>query len=238
MEGDKLKSIFQIFLNIIKFILWLMFNRIMALPVLISYMFVTKSPSLTFQIIIMFLGVILGIITTKILYIIYKKRIIKHNPLNLEDHVSINKSNILTWVKIIILSVIMILGKFIFEHNFMDGGNSNTIATNSVFDSYSISFFLLLVLFGPLCEELTVRGLFFSYFNISDGKFSKIVMIIINGLLFMALHGSLNDPSAIQYFVVGIILSIVFIKTKNIQYSSFIHVMLNLSAEILGILNI
>ncbi|MCL0330837.1 CPBP family intramembrane glutamic endopeptidase [Apilactobacillus xinyiensis] len=221
-----MNSLKNISIHAFKLFLWIIFNRIMVIPLFISYMFITKKPGIMFQICLSVICLILGLLSVKILFNHYKKSLTLNNPMNF--HTDLLNKDIKNWCKIIALTTVILLGRYIFETHVIFSGNSNTNNTDSLLGSYTIPFFILLTLFGPICEEITVRGIFFSYFAISNSIYNKFLLIFANGFLFMILHGSILDVNAIMYFITGIILSVVFVAFKNIKYSIFMHVALNL----------
>ena len=83
------------------------------------------------------------------------------------------------------------------------------------------------VIISPICEELTVRGVFLNRLKyLVPTSFA----IVISSLLFGALHGYGNVISA---FVFGICMCIIYLKTKNVLTCIFAHFLNNLLAEIL-----
>ncbi|HAT55352.1 MAG TPA: hypothetical protein DCW31_08985 [Lactobacillus sp.] len=86
----------------------------------------------------------------------------------------------------------------------------------------------LTVYFGvfgaPILEELIFRGLFFNYFFMKlDKPWVKVLGVIVNGLLFAQLHTNLWTPDAWVYFVMGAILAITYVQTKDIRFDIGIH---------------
>lgn len=67
---------------------------------------------------------------------------------------------------------------------------SSMITTVGVGNQYNLLSFLAIVVFSPICEELFVRGALFSAF---ERKAGTVVSIILSGVCFAMLHGSLYN---------------------------------------------
>lgn len=51
----------------------------------------------------------------------------------------------------------------------------------------------------------------------------------------MLLHGSFIGPAALYYLASGLFLGGIYLVTRNLQYSIFVHIVFNLAAAVLGI---
>ncbi|MEW4806440.1 type II CAAX endopeptidase family protein [Staphylococcus aureus] len=107
-------------------------------------------------------------------------------------------------------------------------------------------YFVDMVIVAPIYEEIIFRGIIYFYFikaieKLSYEKSWKInarysvimcngMFIIISSLLFAYLHAWDTYIEAIPYFSMGIILSIVIVKTKNIINTILIHMLNNFLA--------
>ncbi len=79
------------------------------------------------------------------------------------------------------------------------------------------SVFLACVM-APCTEELLFRGLLFGWLRY---KFGSLPAILISSVIFAAWHFDLNG--FVQYFLLGIVLSTVYNRTRNLWISIMIH---------------
>ncbi|WEV41288.1 type II CAAX endopeptidase family protein [Lactobacillus sp. ESL0681] len=91
-------------------------------------------------------------------------------------------------------------------------------------------FIIFLIIIGPLFEELIFRGIFFNFFFTKDTLLTKIWGIFINGIIFGLCHEPNFNGSFLTYALCGMLLAIVYLKTKDLRYSYICHVGNNLLA--------
>jgi uncharacterized protein len=90
---------------------------------------------------------------------------------------------------------------------------------------FSIPSIILLITIQPIGEEIFFRGFLLDKFNNLFGKKSAI---IINSILFGVAHLSFgNIYPAILTFIIGLILSILVIKTDNLYSAIIAHILFN-----------
>jgi membrane protease YdiL (CAAX protease family) len=90
---------------------------------------------------------------------------------------------------------------------------------------FSIPSIILLITIQPIGEEIFFRGFLYDKFNNLFGKKSAI---IINSIMFGIAHLSFgNIYPAILTFIIGIILSILVIKTDNLYSAIIAHILFN-----------
>ena len=83
---------------------------------------------------------------------------------------------------------------------------------------------LLLGLVGPICEEIVFRGYLFNYFRWHT---SGIVAVALSALAFALAH---QIPALLPYyFALGIILALLYSRSKSILPCMLVHSLLNLS---------
>lgn len=233
----------QLGINVLKLIGWLMFGRIMVLPIYISYLF-TKKPSLSLQLFLAVICIILGCFSVGVLYRNYRQNLAQYNPHHFDSHLKVTRQNLMTWVVVMLIFLVEIIVSKSIDHMQMlttvssSTSNVNSQVTDSFENVYSLAFPPLLNVFGPICEELTLRGQFFAFFLKSDSRLNQIVLWLINGLLFMLIHGSLMDFAALHYLVWGLSFGGVYLMTRNLQYSIFGHVMISSAMSIFDWLGI
>lgn len=81
---------------------------------------------------------------------------------------------------------------------------------------------VLWALIPAICEELLFRGIIFKGLTT---QFKPVNAMLIGGLCFMLMHGSLQQT--IYQFILGIILCAVYYLTKNIFYPMLLHFLNN-----------
>lgn len=158
-------------------------------------------------------GVIFGIFL-----VIYRKRL-------KIDFKRLTKKDI---VLIVISSIILIgsneLLSRLFENMKVSMNNQDTLV--SLFNNYKIMTSLLIVLFGPLSEEMVFRYSFSTFIK------NDIWFLVISSLSFGLIHGV--GIVSILYILIGFGLGLVYLKTnKNIVASTSIHMLNNLVSVIM-----
>ncbi|HKL73989.1 MAG TPA: type II CAAX endopeptidase family protein [Clostridia bacterium] len=94
---------------------------------------------------------------------------------------------------------------------------------------YLLSLITICIL-PPICEELMFRKALVDGFSL----LGTISAILLSALLFSLSH--LNPVQTIYQFILGVILALIYIKTKDILITIIIHVVNNLLAFFLGAL--
>lgn len=161
-------------------------------------------------------GIIFGIFL-----IIYRKRL-------KNDFKRLTKNNII----LIIISSIILIGfnellSRLFENMKVSMNNQDTLV--SLFNNYKIMTSLLIVLFGPLIEEIVFRYSFSTFIK------NDIWFLVISSLSFGLIHGV--GIVSILYVLIGFGIGLVYLKTnKNIVASTSIHMLNNLVSVIMMLL--
>ena len=96
---------------------------------------------------------------------------------------------------------------------------------------------LALGVFAPICEELIIRGNFFSY--ALAGRFDQpryqLVTVIVNGVLFGLLRGGFSWVQLSYYTVMGLVLAATYILSgRDIRVNSVVHVTANLGLMLMA----
>ena len=92
-----------------------------------------------------------------------------------------------------------------------------------------VPLFLYAVILGPVCEELTFRGLCFSYVRRSMSFWTAN---LISSIAFGLMH--MNPLQSIYAIVVGLVLGAVYEKSRNIFVTIAIHITFNLGSVVLS----
>ncbi len=96
------------------------------------------------------------------------------------------------------------------------------------FAQKDISFYLLVGVVAPFFEELIFRQFFFNCFN--NLKLNSYIQIVLNGLFFSVMHESRLDFYFPVYWLLGCILAIIYLQTKDLRCSIIAHSLNNLVA--------
>ena len=149
-----------------------------------------------------------------VLVIIYHKKLI-------EDCKRISKKDI---KHIAIYTVILIVLNFLISNLFakLDVEMQNQDAVLNLLNNYKVLMIISIVLFAPVTEEIVYR------YSINTLINNKILFIIVSSIIFGAMHG-LGVVTTL-YILMGIILSLCYLKTdNNIISSIIIHILNNIS---------
>lgn len=92
--------------------------------------------------------------------------------------------------------------------------------------SYLIGFIITVIL-APICEEIIFRGFLLGRLS---AKYDLTTGILLSSVIFGVLHGG----SFLSFTVFGVILSMVFIKTRSLLVPIIIHMVFNLFQTIIG----
>ena len=112
------------------------------------------------------------------------------------------------------------------------GFNTNQTSTNqNLLDqiSYQAGYFfpVMVIIVGPIFEEIIFRGLFFNTFFNKNTSSNKWLGILLSGLIF----GYAHDPGLTKYLLVywalGCVLAWVYTTSKDLRYSILSHMIFN-----------
>ncbi|EOO25114.1 hypothetical protein IIU_06427 [Bacillus cereus VD133] len=160
-------------------------------------------------------------------FLIYKKETMNDSKLSIKfSRVSFG------WILVGIVAVFLaqtigsILDKSIFHLT------TQSVNTSSNIESVAISPLALLsiVILAPLVEELVFR---YAAINILNSKFNKIGCILVSSLFFSIMH--FDFPFVFGYFLIGLVLSAIYVRTNRLLVSFVVHATMNLIVVILQI---
>ncbi len=114
------------------------------------------------------------------------------------------------------LTILYLMNKF----NLIDLGSVNA---NIIYIIYTSGIV-------PIIEEYFYRFLPYEIFGINK-KYANVVIVLVSSLIFIMFH-SLKGIEYLFMFVMAIILSIIYLKTRNISYSVMCHALYNLSMNL------
>jgi len=93
-----------------------------------------------------------------------------------------------------------------------------------VFHFISASSIWGIITFGPVFEEAFFRGL---WYGVLREKMPKLIAAIITSFVFSVLHGVNSLYFYFLFFLIGLILALLYEKTKNLYSSISAHIMIN-----------
>ena len=105
-------------------------------------------------------------------------------------------------------------------------GNANVDGLVQMFAALGIFMLPYTLILGPMMEELLFRGFLMNWFFVK----SPILNIMTSALLFGLVHVSTDPIYFISKALLGLVLAIVYYRTKTIKSSIILHVLNNLSA--------
>ncbi|WP_125981741.1 CPBP family intramembrane glutamic endopeptidase [Loigolactobacillus iwatensis] len=224
--GQKVQ-IHNIFINSVKFVLWLFIHNIMVMPIFIAAYFILNRGILV-QTILAVVCSALGAGTVFLLARQYETVIKQKNPLRI-SLATIFKER--PW-KLIFTLIILII--WIAVQYFWPGQTSaDQNATAKLLAMYPVPIFIVVSVFGPIYEELLSRGIFFAYFVKSDAAWAQWTGLITSAILFGLLHSVTVSWATLGYIISGLILGVIYLLTKNIRFSILAHLLSNVLAMLL-----
>jgi membrane protease YdiL (CAAX protease family) len=160
-------------------------------------------------------------------FLIYKKEARSDSKLSIKL-----SRNSFVWILIGIVAVFLaqtigsILDKSIFHLT------TQSVNTSSNIEAAALSPLALIsiVILAPLVEELVFR---YAAINILNRKFNKIGCILISSVFFSIMH--FDFPFVFGYFLIGLVLAAIYVRTNRLLVSFVIHATMNLIIVILQI---
>ncbi|HDR3652624.1 MULTISPECIES: CPBP family intramembrane glutamic endopeptidase [Bacillus cereus group] len=159
-------------------------------------------------------------VTLIIFFFIYRKELMKDTKLSIK----LSRS-LFVWVLIGIILVFLgqmvgsLLDKSIFQLTTQSANTSSTVAAAVISPVALIS----IVLLAPLVEEFVFR---YVAINILTRRFTQTWSILISSLFFSIMH--FDFPFIFGYFLIGIVLAVVYVRTNRLLVSFFVHAIMNL----------
>ncbi|PFN48345.1 CPBP family intramembrane metalloprotease [Bacillus thuringiensis] len=166
-------------------------------------------------------------LTLIIFFLIYRKELMKDTKLS----ITLSRSTFV-WILVGIILVFLgqmvgsLLDKSIFQLTTQSANTSSTVADAAISPMALIS----IVLLAPLVEEFVFR---YAVINILTEKFKQTWSILISSLFFAIMH--FDFPFIFGYFLIGIILAVIYIRTNRLLVSFVVHASMNLIVVIFQI---
>ncbi|MBU5219405.1 CPBP family intramembrane glutamic endopeptidase [Bacillus albus] len=162
-----------------------------------------------------------------IIFLIYSKEIINDPKLSIKL-----SRNSFIWILVGIIFVFLaqmvgsVLDKSVFQLTTQSANTSSTVTAAAISPVALVS----IVLLAPLVEEFVFR---YAAINILTQKFKQTGNILISSLFFSIMH--FDFPFVFGYFLIGIILAVVYMRTNRLLVSFVVHASMNLIVVILQI---
>ncbi|KAF0507243.1 CPBP family intramembrane metalloprotease [Pediococcus pentosaceus] len=130
-----------------------------------------------------------------------------------------------TMLLMVLVWMIFMLFQIWYTNQFKVNISANQLAIEKLFEKLPIWTFTDGVLVAPVMEELIFRGIFFELFFQTDQPVIKVIGVIVNAVIFGALHDTgINFPI---YAIMGAILAVTYMRTRDIKCSIGIHILNN-----------
>ncbi|MEB9685262.1 CPBP family intramembrane metalloprotease [Bacillus thuringiensis serovar pingluonsis] len=162
-----------------------------------------------------------------IIFLIFSKELMNDPKLSIKLSGSLFV-RILVGIIVVFLAQIVgsVLDKSIFQLTTQSANTSNTVAAAAISPVALIS----IVLLAPLVEEFVFR---YAAINILMSKFKQTWSILISSSFFSIMH--FDFPFIFGYFLIGLVLAVVYVRTNRLLVSFVVHASMNLIVVILQI---
>ncbi len=165
----------------------------------------------------------LTIIVTELIILVPAIIYVVKNGLSLKEALGFNKIKIKTIILSVVLGVLVIpVASFINILTQFFVPNTMTQAADSLIASGTGMLLLLSSVYGPICEEITFRGLFANGYK---GVTTPIKAALISSLFFGLIHMNVNQTA--YAFVLGLLFVIVNTASGSIFSSIIMHITVN-----------
>ncbi|MCO6542727.1 MAG: CPBP family intramembrane metalloprotease [Lactobacillus sp.] len=109
-------------------------------------------------------------------------------------------------------------------------GNSNVNAQTELVKHFPVLFVIYATIIAPITEEIFFRGYLINWFFPDNLYFGAAISAIIFGLM----HISSDPIYFLSKAILGFVLGLIYVKTKNIKANIILHFINNLSALFMG----
>lgn len=158
-------------------------------------------------------------LTLIIFFLIYRKELINDIKLSIK----LSRSSFV-WIFIGTVFIFLaqmvgsLLDKSVFQPTTQSANTSSTVAAATISPVALIS----IVLLAPLVEEFVFR---YAAINILAQKFKQTWCILISSFFFSIMH--FDFPFIFGYFLIGLILAVVYVRTNRLLVSFVVHASMN-----------
>ncbi|WP_182813091.1 type II CAAX endopeptidase family protein [Bacillus sp. ME78] len=158
-------------------------------------------------------------LTLIIIFLIYSKELISDPKLSTKL-----SRNSFVWILVGIILVFVaqmvgsLLDKSLFQLTTQSANTSSTVSAAAISPVALIS----IVLLAPLVEEFVFR---YAAINILTRRFKQTWGILISSFFFSIIH--FDFPFIFGYFLIGLVLAVVYVRTNRLLVSFFVHASMN-----------
>lgn len=167
-------------------------------------------------------------LTLIITFLIYSKELMNDPKLSIKV-----SRNLFVWILIGTILVFLaqmvgsMLDKSVFQLTTQSANTSSTVAAAAISPVALVS----IVLLAPLVEEFVFR---YAAINILMRKFKQTWSILMSSLLFSIMH--FDFPFIFGYFLIGVILAVIYVRTNRLLVSFSVHAIMNLMVVMFQVL--
>ncbi len=168
------------------------------------------------------LFLIIAILLTIIFWQVYKKAV-ADNHFEFEQPLRRN-----SWYLILIGFIVMLLINVASMPFMKTSGNTNVDSLTSLLRSFSFFMVVFVAFIGPILEEVLFRGLFLNWFF----PHQRTLSIILSAVIFGTFHvdftsGSVDPIYWLSKILLGLVLALIYNRTKNLKASITLHILNN-----------
>lgn len=212
-------------LNVIQFIGWLFVHNLMVLPIFL-FAFLHLHSSLI-QIIAALMCTLIGVATILLLARHYANTLSANNTAHFALE-WLTRERIWKWGVTLLITIIWIS----VERLWPGQVSADQSATEGLLSAYPIPMFIVVIVLGPIYEELLCRGLFFTYFVRSKTRWAHALGLVVSTILFGLLHSTTPSWTTLGYIFSGFVLGGLYLITRNIRFSILAHMISNVLAAV------
>ena len=163
-----------------------------------------------------------GIVGVGATYVFIKIR----NQFSFKDYLELYPLKAKTVLWVLGAAAALIIASYFIEPNFDQSQNLNFTLETYKTAVWPPLFWIAVVVFAPLFEEILFRG--FLFVGLRKSMIGAAGTIIVTSLLWAALHAQYNVYGMVSIFILGILLGIVRLKTGSLWAPILFHALWNL----------
>ncbi|MFD1433045.1 CPBP family intramembrane glutamic endopeptidase [Lacticaseibacillus yichunensis] len=169
-----------------------------------------------------------GAIEIGLLLWLYRWRLRRANPLHIGPaRLSVGRIGLVVAMYALIITANALIMRV--------GVPQNQQTINELEHLWPWTVFVMVLLIGPLAEELVFRGLFMTLFWTKDNVFNTTGAVSCSALAFGLLHEPHLSWFLVIYTVMGLALGFTYRRTRDLRWSLALHVIINLPGALVAI---
>lgn len=168
--------------------------------------------------------ILVTLLVMAVFWWVYKLQLKRNNPhdFDAKPHFSWKRLGI-SLLAFVILIIWQVVSSLLMKGN----SPANQAELNTIIANSNWLFNLMIALFAPFFEEMIFRGFLLNTFFFKNTRLNKILAVVVGGLLFGLMHEPHLSIYLLVYSVMGMILTSVYVITKDLRYSILVHVLNN-----------